>query len=239
MVMPSGGVTSSVPETATQAPTVAEMMGVCKTATGLVVMVKTVPLCPGAIITDAGTLAARDELPRLTICPPTCATELSVTLPIKLLPPMIDAAERINDPGQEAAVGWPPEPPELPAGLMVSPADTVFADVAVIVAIVVEVTGVVVIGNDPLDCPSGTVTEGGTPAAVLLLDSVAVTPPEGAGADNVSVPVAPCPPVTVEGTMVRLVMVPVCPPLLGAPTNTKQAASSASVSAGHTIALAA
>ena len=158
-----------------------------------------------------------------------------MTIPDKLFPPMIDPTERVNDPTQGVDVGWPP--PGLPEGLIVSSADTVFAEVAVMVAIVVDVTGVVLTGNDALDCPPITITEGGTPAAGLLLDSVACTPPEGAGDDRVSVPVARCPPVTVEGTMVRLAMVPVCPPLPGAPTNASHAANSAFVSAGHTTAL--
>ncbi len=48
--------------------------------------------------------------------------------------------------------------------------------------------------------PAGTVTLAGTvAAAVLLLDSVTTTPPEGAAADNVTVPCEVLPPVTDVG----------------------------------------
>jgi hypothetical protein len=89
------------------------------------------------------------------------------------------------------------------------PADTLFADVAVIVAVVVDDTGVVVTGNIALLWPACTITDGGTPAAGLLLDKLTGMPPDGAGALNVTVPVALCPPVTAGGEIVKPMIVPV------------------------------
>jgi hypothetical protein len=103
---------------------------------------------------------------------------------------------------------------------MVSEAETELADVAVIVAVVVEETGDVVTGNDALVWPCGTFTEGGTPAVGLLLARLTETPPAGAGALMVTVPVAPWPPVTAGGEMVRPVMVPELPGLMVNPADT-------------------
>ena len=61
-------------------------------------------------------------------------------------------------------------------------------------------------------CPEGMVMDGGTVATELLLARLTVTPFDGAGALNVTVPVAGTPPVTVAGTMFRLMIVPGCPP---------------------------
>jgi hypothetical protein len=61
-------------------------------------------------------------------------------------------------------------------------------------------TGMVVTVNVAVVAPPATVTFAGTVAAdVLLLASVTVTPPVGAGPLNVTVPVDEVPPVTVVG----------------------------------------
>ena len=83
--------------------------------------------------------------------------------------------------------------------MMVRLADMEFADVAVIVAVVCEFTGVVETGKVALVWPCITVTIGGTPAALLLLDRLTGIPPDGAAALRVTVPVAPWPPVTLGG----------------------------------------
>ena len=58
---------------------------------------------------------------------------------------------------------------------------------------------VLIVKNAPV-APAGTVTLPGTRAVALLLESVTVAPPAGAGALNVTVPVEDCtPPTTLEG----------------------------------------
>jgi len=65
-------------------------------------------------------------------------------------------------------------------------------------------TGLVVIVNVAVVAPAGTVTLGGTcAAAVLLLDSVTIAPPDGAGPVNFTVPVDEVPPITEVGPTVR------------------------------------
>ena len=54
--------------------------------------------------------------------------------------------------------------------------------------------------KDALVAPAGTITLEGTLAAPLLLESVMVIPPAGAGPVRVTVPVEDCrPPMTLEG----------------------------------------
>ena len=70
----------------------------------------------------------------------------------------------------------------------------------VIVTAVLDTTELVAAANVALVAPCATVTLAGTVAAdVLLLDSVTCAPPVGAAADNVTVPVDPLPPTTLEG----------------------------------------
>ena len=64
------------------------------------------------------------------------------------------------------------------------------------------VTLTVVIANVADVAPEGTVTETGTFAETLELVSVTTTPPAGAAADNVTVPVTPAPPTTDAGLTV-------------------------------------
>jgi hypothetical protein len=53
--------------------------------------------------------------------------------------------------------------------------------------------------NEAVVDPAGTVTEAGTLAALLELDSETAIPPDGAAAEIVTVPVEPVPAVTVDG----------------------------------------
>lgn len=73
------------------------------------------------------------------------------------------------------------------------------------VADVEAVTADVATANVALVAPAATVTLAGTAAtAVLLLVSDTTAPPDGAPLDNVTVPCAPAPPVTLVGLTLRL-----------------------------------
>jgi hypothetical protein len=76
---------------------------------------------------------------------------------------------------------------------------TVFALVAVIVAVVGVVTAAVVIGNVALTDPCGIVTDAGTMTAGLLLLNVTAAPPAGADEGSDIVPVALLPPEMEDG----------------------------------------
>jgi hypothetical protein len=68
---------------------------------------------------------------------------------------------------------------------------------------VVVPTAVVLIAKFADDKFAGIVTELGTDAAKLAFDRVMAVPPDGAGAVRFTVPVALCPPVTLEGFSTR------------------------------------
>jgi hypothetical protein len=70
---------------------------------------------------------------------------------------------------------------------------------AVIVAVRLAVTDVVVTWKLPLETPAGIVIDAGTDAAASELDSATVKPPPGAGAVSTTVAVDPWPPATVDG----------------------------------------
>jgi len=73
-----------------------------------------------------------------------------------------------------------------------------------------EDTGLVVTVNVAVVAPAGTVTLGGTCAALrLLLESVTTDPPVGAGPVNLTVPVDELPPVTELGLTVMPLPLPV------------------------------
>jgi hypothetical protein len=76
------------------------------------------------------------------------------------------------------------------AGFTVNIAACVFADTAVIVAVVGVNTVVVETANVALVWPAGTATDTGTVAARLLLAKPTTTPPAGAGDASSTVPVA-------------------------------------------------
>ena len=77
------------------------------------------------------------------------------------------------------------------------------AKVVEIVTVVVLVTALVVIGNVALIWPAGTVTLAGMVARLESSESGITTPPLGAGALKVAVPVAGWPPITVSGLCER------------------------------------
>lgn len=92
--------------------------------------------------------------------------------------------------------------------MMVRFADIVFADVAVMVAVCVVGTDVVLTVNVPLVWPAGMVMEAGTVAAELPEDRETSTPVVPAGLPSVTVPVEVAPPVTAVGFSVIAEIVP-------------------------------
>jgi hypothetical protein len=175
------------------APVLAEITGFSVEATGVVETVKPVLLCPAGTVTWVGTLAEPDELDRLTGCPPAGAGVVRATFPLMLFPPITSDLESVTFPTQSAEDGF-----------TVNVADCVLAEEAVMVAVVEDDTVDVETGTVAVVWPAGIVTEAGTVAAALLLARFTKTPPVGAAAANVTVPVAPWPLVTVEGETVKL-----------------------------------
>lgn len=174
---------------------VAAMVASVWLATTVVLTVNWPLLSPSGITMLPGTVAEPLLLERLTRTPPAGAGDVNVTVPVEGLPPVTVLGERVR------LASWPGPGS---AGLIVSAALTLLADVAVMVAIVALPTGVVLTVNWPLDEPSGMTILAGTVADALLLDRLTSTPPAGATAARVTVPVEGFPPVTVVGASVRL-----------------------------------
>jgi len=145
---------------------------------------------PAATMQDV-TLAAAPLLASTIVVPPVGAMPFSVRVPVELLPPATFAGFSVI----VFAAG----------GMTVSVPPTV-APLTVIAAVVAAETGVVVIIKVPDVVPAGMVHDTGF-AAVLLLTSVSVKPPFGAGEPKVSVPWALLPPVTVVGAIVMPIAV--------------------------------
>ena len=124
--------------TVTHAATFAEIMGVISSATGVVVTVKLALSRPGATVTVTGTLAKSDELERWTTCPPTPAFAAKPMTPSTDSPPITDLSTKVTELTHAGADA---------AGLMVNGAETVLAEVAVMVAVVVDDTGLVFTAN--------------------------------------------------------------------------------------------
>lgn len=158
-----------------------------------VLTVKPALVCPANTVTLDGT-AATDVLllDRLTVAPPEGAPAVSVTVPVELLPPPTLVGFRVSE-----------ESVTEDAGLMVR--DTcceLLPSVAVMVAVVVFVTDVVVTVKVADVEPEGTVTLLGMLAEELLLLKLTTEPPEGAAALRMTVPVELLPPVTLLGLRV-------------------------------------
>jgi hypothetical protein len=137
---------------------------------------------------------------RVTEMPPAGAGLLRVTVPVEDCPPT-------------TVVGFRVIPLRVPAAAPATPidsgADAEFAEVAVMVAVAGLETAVVEMRKLAVVWPAGTMTEFATVAAALLDRRLTRTPPAGAGALRVNVPVEDCPPVTDAGARVRLPMLPV------------------------------
>jgi hypothetical protein len=139
------------------------------------VAVKVAVVAPCATVTEAGTEAAAFELERVTRMPPAGAGAAIVTVPcvvceLKIAPEV--SATPVGTIGLTVKLALRLTPP---------------LD-AVIAALVIEVTVPAVAVKLAVIAPGATVTEPGTDAAALELESVRVTPPEVAGAEMVTVP---------------------------------------------------
>lgn len=146
---------------------------------------------PAATVTLAGTVAAAVLLlDSATTAPPDKAAADSVTVPCDVPPPV--TLDGDND--TEARVGVLPPPPAV----TVSTAPQVVFRSAQTFAWVVVATLVVPTLNVALVAPAGMITLA-DPVAGLHADTCTATPPDGAGALMVTVPVDDPPEATVVG----------------------------------------
>jgi hypothetical protein len=169
------------------APSVAVRVADAFADTGLVVAVKFAVVAPAATVTVAGIVTSVvSEFASVTTSPVGPAAAARVTVPVELFPPMTDvgATTRLLTPGR----------------LIVRVADCEDApSVAVMSAVVVEETAVVVTVNVADVLPGVTVTLPGTVAAPLPELRDTTSPDEPAGPVRVTVPVELDPPTTDVG----------------------------------------
>ena len=166
---------------------VAEIVTALDEVTILVVTVKVAVVVPAATVTLAGTVATEVRLlERVTTAPPVGAGPESVTVPVDGAGPLTVVGFRVK----ALSVG----------AVTVNVAVWAVPRVPVIVTEVFEATALVVTVKVAVVAFAATVTLAGTlAAAVLLLDSVTIAPPLGAGPFNVTVPVEEVPPITEVG----------------------------------------
>ena len=157
--------------------------------TVVVLAVKVALVAPAGTLTLGGTVTRAALLDSTTIAPPAGAGAPRITLPVEGLPPTTVLG--LNS--TFWSMGY-----KRRKSLKLSP-----AKVVEIVTVVVLVTALVVIGYVALIWPAGTVTLAGMLAALESLESWITTPPLGAGALKVAVPVAGWPPITVSGLCER------------------------------------
>lgn len=159
--------------------------------TDWVFTVKLALVWPADTVTLEGTVATDVLLlVNVTAAPPDGAAALKVTVPVDLLPPLTVVGFKVRD--ERVML---PEP-----GLMVREACAELDPrLAVITAVVVVLTDVVLTVKEVVVLPAATVTLLGTLVDELLLDSDTADPPDGAALDSVTVPCEDEPPVTLLG----------------------------------------
>lgn len=156
--------------------------------TAVTLEVETVTLrveVPEGTTTLAGTVAAPLPLVIDTWNPSAGAGPVSVMIAVAGLPP--------------TTLDWASFSEERAGGLTVRVAVLLRPYVAVRVTATWAATGEVVAVKVPLVVPPGTVTVEGTVTAGSLAESATVTPPGGAAAESVTVPVEDAPPITLPG----------------------------------------
>jgi hypothetical protein len=183
----AAGVTVSVAVWVTPAQT-AVIVTEVEEATPSVVTVKVFVEAPAGTVTEAGTVAAPVfEEDSVTTTPPAGAGPVSVTVPVELLPPTTLAGATL---AAERAGGV-----TVRTAVFVTPAET-----PVIVTDVEAATARDVTVNVAVVAPAATVTAAGTVAAAVFEEErVTATPPAGAAAVSVTVPVEGAPPTTLVG----------------------------------------
>jgi hypothetical protein len=162
--------------------------------TARVLMVKSADVAPAGIETLEGGIALGSEEVRFTSNPPVATAPFKVTVPLVELPPETVFGEMVRllgDGGVMVNLAVAKEVPEA----------------AFIVAANRLPTGVVVMLNVAVIAPDATVTVCGGTAARAFELRVMTIPADGAGADNVTVPVDEAPPTTVDGETERAVTV--------------------------------
>jgi len=173
------------------APNFALIVTLVVDVTDFVVIVKVTEFMPGGTVTVPGSVAVEELLCNVTTVPPDPACPVKVIVPVEELPPLTDVGFKLKV--------------ESTASVIVNVAVGDFPlRLAVMTDVVDELTPVVVTVNVALDCPAGTVTDGGTLAGELLLVNATETPPDAAGPFKVTVPVELDPPTTEVGFKVTL-----------------------------------
>jgi len=172
----------------TIAPTVAVMVALPDVLAATAAL-KPADDAPPGIAREAGTLTCWLLLLRDTVTPLCPAGPLKETVHALELPAVTVSGVQVTEASEDCAVTASEKLTEAPAKLAVRTAEPAEAPAALKVALVV---------------PAATVTDGGTVAEELPLESATVTPPEGAVAVRNTVQVAVAPGAMVPGTQVML-----------------------------------